>query len=360
MKISTTFLHSATFALLGMGAIGMACSDGETTTSTGSTMSGSSSSTGGDGGSGGGGAGGGGGTAAAPSYIAQFDATKGELSEGLVVDGSTAYVGFAALGKIVTVSLPDGKVADFGAIPQFPAMGSFVLGLARDGGDALYAGVTGSNPAAFKHGIYRFPATGGDATLFAEDAGLTFPNGLVFNPKGELFVTDSVAGAIFRINPDGSSVTQWVTDPLLMGDATSKCASGLGFPLGANGLVLSDDAFFVANLDKGSIVKVAINSDGSAGAVSEHASADCAALGGADGMALDEDGSLIVALNGQNAIARVGTDGKVTQLFKGGDLGAPASVAIGMVGGARSLFITNAAFGGPPQVPGLLTFPLGE
>jgi sugar lactone lactonase YvrE len=77
-------------------------------------------------------------------------------------------------------------------------------------------------------------------------------------------------------------------------------------------------------------------------------------------MALDEDGSLIVALNGQNAIARVGTDGKVTQLFKGGDLGAPASVAIGMVGGARSLFITNAAFGGPPQVPGLLTFPLGK
>jgi hypothetical protein len=73
---------------------------------------------------------------------------------------------------------------------------------------------------------------------------------------------------------------------------------------------------------------------------------------------VDQDGSLIVALNGKNEIVRVGMDGKVTTMFAGCTLDSPASVAVGMINGASQLFITNAAFSGNPMMPGLLSLPL--
>jgi sugar lactone lactonase YvrE len=187
---------------------------------------------------------------------------------------------------------------------------------------------------------------------------MKFPNGLVFDANGDLFVTDSMSGTIYKIAANGLNVAEWKKDALLAGDVASACASGLGSPLGANGLALSNGAFYVTNTDKATIIKIPVNGDGTAGAAEVFSGPDCATLKGLDGVTVDQDGSLIVAANSQNTILRVGMDGKSSVLTSGSPLQFPASVATAMVAGKRALFITNAAFAGMPQTPGLLTFPL--
>src|SRR6185436_17284479 len=93
------------------------------------------------------------------------------------------------------------------------------------------------------------------------------PNGLVFDKGGNLFVTDSVLGAIFKISPDRKTVTSWLSDPLLKGDiaATNPCKTVLGVTFGANGIALSNNAFYVANTDKATLIKIPIKGDGAPG-----------------------------------------------------------------------------------------------
>jgi sugar lactone lactonase YvrE len=363
MVITTRSLGSIAAVLIGISSFIAACSDENSATTTTAATSSVSSGSGaggegtGGGGTGGGGAGGGGGSCVNDAtFVAHFDATKGELAEGLYVEGTTAYVGFAGNGKLVKVDLTSNAVSPFGSIDTFPAMGAFLLGVARDQAGNVYVGAQSSDPAAFMPGIYKMPAAGGAAPLFASNAGLTFPNGLVFDMKGDLYVTDSGSGAIFQVPPSGLNVTEWLKDPLLAPDPASACKSGIG--IGANGIVISNGAFYVANTDNASIIKIPIMPNGSPGAASLLAGPDCATLAGADGLTVDQDGSLIVALNGKNEIARVGMDGKITTMFAGCPLDSPASVAIGMINGGRELFITNAAFAGNPPMPGLLSLPL--
>ena len=59
---------------------------------------------------------------------------------------------------------------------------------------------------------------------------IQFPNGLAFDHRGNLYATDSILGAVWRIQHGGSAEI-WFQSPLLEGNG----AAGLGFPLGANG-----------------------------------------------------------------------------------------------------------------------------
>ncbi|MFS8070120.1 MAG: SMP-30/gluconolactonase/LRE family protein [Byssovorax sp.] len=372
-KVSYSTRSALLLALLGAGTVFVACGDGagliyppdggststgggggDATTTADATVTASVTSSTGTGGT----------APATLTWVAEFDATKGQLPEGIALNAAedTAYVGFAATGQIVKVSLADGKVSDFGTVPMPPANKGFVLGLAFDKDGALYVGAASFDAAAYQAGIYKIPAAGGAGVLFAKDATMTVPNGLVFDKNGALFVTDSASGSIFKIDTAGVAA-KWSSDAVIAGGTASKCASGLGFPLGANGIALSNGAFYVANTDKASVVKIPVMADGTAGAASAFAATDCAALGGADGLAVDTDGTLLIAANGINSIVRVGTDGKTSVVVAKDKLDSPASVAIGTKP-EKNLFITNAAFtsaqtpGGMPK-PGLLKFPLG-
>lgn len=378
-KVSYSTRSALLLALLGAGTVFVACGDGagliyppDGGSTTGGGGGGGDATTTADAtvtasvtGSTGTGSTGTGGTAPATlTWVAEFDAMKGQLPEGIALNAAedTAYVGFATTGQIVKVSLADGKVSDFGTVPAPPANKGFVLGLAFDKDGALYVGAASFDVVAYPAGIYKIPAAGGAGTLFAKDATMTVPNGLAFDAAGALFVTDSASGVIFKINTAGVA-TKWATDALLAGDTASKCASSLGFPLGANGIALSKGAFYVANTDKASVVKIPVMADGTAGTASAFAASDCAAMGGADGLAVDTDGSLLMTANGINSIVRIGTDGKTSVVVAKDKLDSPASLALGTKP-EKNLFITNAAFmsaqtpGGMPK-PGLLKFPLG-
>jgi DNA-binding beta-propeller fold protein YncE len=130
------------------------------------------------------------------------------------------------------------------------------------------------------------------------------PNALEFDKDGNLYVSDSFQGAIFRIDNPGAcapacAVATVVQDPLL---ATA------GFPpFGANGLALTGDGktLFVANTGDDRVLKVDLTS--SPPAVSVFAES----INGADGIAFDGRGRLWVAANQNDEVVALNANGRV-------------------------------------------------
>jgi sugar lactone lactonase YvrE len=193
------------------------------------------------------------------------------------------------------------------------------------------------------------PDTSSDTIQFGS-VGFPAPNAMVFDSSGNLYVSDSFQGAIYRIdNAQGCIVPCGVTTvlhhPLL---ATA------GFPpFGANGLALRDQlTLFVANTGDDRVLKV----DLAASPVSVSVFAE--SVNGADGIAFDDRGILWVAANQADQI--VGLDDKGRVVAKIGDFekvgadGAPVGLlfpaSLVLVG--REVYITNLALGLTPAVVG--------
>ncbi len=289
----------------------------------------------------------------AAQVIATFDPTKGELPEGLVVRGRHAFVGYAPSSEVVRVDLGSGRVAAFGTLPKAVPNQGFMTGLEVDCEGAVLAALVSFSPEV-QPGIYRVPASGGAAKLFAKHAEMAFPNGLVWDDAKNLFVTDSAAGAIFAVGPDGA-IVKWTEDVWLKG-GKDTCGSGIGaaFDIGANGIALRDGAFYVTNTDKAVIVRVPILEDGRAGTAELFAGPDCDALGGADGLAIAPNGDFIVADNRQDKIVRVTADGRIHAVASGGALDFPASVAFAGQTLLTTSFALNRASQGQSAHPGLV------
>jgi sugar lactone lactonase YvrE len=291
-------------------------------------------------------------TPAEPRLLAAFDPAAGELPEGLATKNDVAFVGFAPLGAIARVDLRTGESTRFATLPKPVPGKGFMTGLAFGGDGVLYAALVSFDPSV-QPGIYRVPAAGGQATLFAKAPGMLFPNGLVFDAGGGLFVTDSAAGAVYKVSAAGDA-TVWASSPLLAGDAKECGGSGNPFPIGANGIVARDGAFYVTNTDKGLVVRVASAADGSARTPEVIAGPDCSALAGADGLVVDGHGDFVVAVNRQNKLVRLASGGKMDVISRNGALDFPASVTRD----ASAVFVTSFALAnassGKPAHPALL------
>jgi hypothetical protein len=178
---------------------------------------------------------------------------------------------------------------------------------------------------------------------------MVFPNGLDF-VGDDLYVADS-QGIIFEI-PSATTLVQVYADgPQLVGDQLACGGNGLGFNLGANGIIHDDNFFYVSNTDRGMIVKIPRATDGGVfdagedGGASQVLVQDCA-LHGADGIAFAADGNILVANNYQSKIQKVNkTTGAITTLASGPPLDGPGSLWVDKTGGQNRLLITNTAFG---------------
>src|SRR5215831_3642781 len=78
-------------------------------------------------------------------------------------------------------------------------------------------------------------------------------NGLTFDTAGNVYVSDSFRGTIWRTGPGGGVATQWVTDSLLT-------TTGVP-PFGANGIAFNrrQTALFVANTGDDTVVKISVS-----------------------------------------------------------------------------------------------------
>jgi sugar lactone lactonase YvrE len=215
--------------------------------------------------------------------VAAFDPAAFELPEGLVIDGGDAIVGFAFTGAIERVALADGARTPLAVTPPPPPNTSFVTGLGLGGDGAIHAAVV-SFTAELAPGIYRAPADGGDAELWASDPAMVFPNGLVW----------------------------------------------------------TDGALIVSGGDQGVLLRIPIADDGNAGTPETIAGPDCE-LAGIDGIALDDDGSIVAAINRSNRLVRIDDAGAIEVLAEGPPLDFPATVAFAGEGEDRSLVVTNFA-----------------
>ncbi len=177
--------------------------------------------------------------------------------------------------------------------------------------------------------------------------GARVPNALVFDSHGNLYVSDSFQGAIFRIDSPatcapGCTAALVVQDPLL---ATA------GFPpFGANGIAFNSDesALFIANTGDDRVLKLDMHSN----VVTVFAES----INGADGLAFDQRGRLWVAANQADEVVALNAEGRVVAklgdfegIRKNGSpdgLLFPASLVI--VG--NELFVTNLALPLTPTV----------
>jgi sugar lactone lactonase YvrE len=145
------------------------------------------------------------------------------------------------------------------------------------------------------------PANGA-ATVFATIPGgaNAGPNSIRFDAAGNVYISDSFQGKVWRTGPGGGAVVDWVSSPLLQ-------TTGVP-PFGANGLAFNRDrsALFVANTGNDTVVKIPL-----AGGVPGTPAVFVHSVNGADGLLIDEDDNLWIAANQADEIVVVNPSGRV-------------------------------------------------
>ena len=130
--------------------------------------------------------------------LVAFNESAGETPEGIAVDHrGNLFVSVSPLGDLWKIPAGSSSPEPFGHIDGItPGTDFGMLGLAVDHAGNVYAGVQSANPAAA--GVWRFDRQSGAATRLPGTAAIGIPNGLAFDRRMNLFVTDST-GAIWRI-----------------------------------------------------------------------------------------------------------------------------------------------------------------
>jgi len=241
----------------------------------------------------------------------------------------------------------DGAVSSPGHVIAFHPDGTLVRDVVVAGSSSHLVGL-GFNPATGDLIVLDFPnrvalrvdPVTGAASTFMTAAGNAFLNGLTFDHNGNLYVSDSVQGIIWKVGPHGGSAAPWVTDPLL---------ASVGFPpFGANGIAFNkaEDSLFVANTGNSTILKIPV-SNGEPGSPQVFVNGALTA----DGLAIDKHGNLWIASNQGDEIIGMNSSGKLLAKlgrFQGvtaeglpQGLLFPASLSFSLNG--EVLYVTNLA-----------------
>lgn len=266
----------------------------------------------------------------APRVVQHFDLGKGQTPENIVLapDG-TAYVTFAKARQIAEIS-SSGTTRILATLPApanggvtTPALGfPLTLGIDRATDGTLYflyatgtadlTGVWSLRPGGTPRRIAALPAT-------------SLPNGLTLDHQTRtLYVADST-GAVWRVPTSGGVAEVWSSDREL---------APAGF-LGANGIKLRDDAAWVTNLDKGTLLRIPLHGNARARIVAT-------GLAGVDDFAFTGRGTeIIAALDTANQVVLVKPDGSHQVVLTAADgLQGPTSVAVR----GRSVHVPSAAY----------------
>ncbi|QXE33871.1 hypothetical protein KQY30_05745 [Streptomyces sp. GMY02] len=269
-----------------------------------------------------------------PRASVHFDLAKGQTPENIALaPGGDAYVTFAAARQVAKVS-HDGTTQILATLPE-PADGGIhtpvlgfplTTGVVRAHDNTLYFLYATGTPDLT--GLWRLRPGGTPQRIAAlPENGL--PNGLALDTRTRtLYITDSVLGTIWRVPTTGGTPTAWSTAPEL---------ASTGF-LGVNGLKIHQGAVWATNLDKGTILRIPVRQDGSAGQVRTEATG----LQGIDDFAFTGHGDqLLATLNGTSQVALVQPDGSHSIVLTPADgLQNPTSIALR----GDTVHVTSAAY----------------
>jgi sugar lactone lactonase YvrE len=147
--------------------------------------------------------------------------------------------------------------------------------------------------------VLKVNPVSGASSVFATVIGSPGLNALTFDQHGNVYISDSFQGIIWKTGPNGGAATQWTGHQLLT-------TSGVP-PFGANGLGFNKahSMLYVANTGNDTIVQIPV-SGGAAGTPSVLTNS----INGADGLILDNDDNIWVAANQADEIVVIDKTGK--------------------------------------------------
>ena len=247
---------------------------------------------------------------------------------------------------------PAGEKSFFAEIGQ-----GTIGGLAVTADGDLYVAMA----AGLNKGVWRVDREG-QKELLPGSGQILFANGLAFDDRGTLYVTESLSmdsppvygpGGIWRI-PRGGQAELCLRDELLRGSVVFP----LPAPIGANGIAYYHGNLYVTNTAKGTVLRIPVWPDGSVGEPEVWTTlleVPGSPLPGSfpvvmgDGVALDVHGNLYVAVLTRSAVVRINLLDKSQEtvaVWPPAKLDFPASLAFGTGKGERTnLFVTNLGNG---------------
>jgi|GEM_PF-598793 len=251
--------------------------------------------------------------------IAAFGPDQGMESVAIDRKGNIYVTTFA--GEIRKIA-PDRTQSVFAKLPN-------VSTIAVDARDNLYSTAGGNDPTA--KGVWRFTPDGEQqqvGTLPAQ----SFPNGIALDRQGNMFIADSFLGLIWRIPRGGGEAKVWLQHELL----SPRQYIG-SFP-GANGLKFYRGSLYVANSDKGIIVRIPVLRNSGPGNPRVHATGIPT-----DDFAFDVKGNLYSTTHPFNTVVRVRPDGsrEVLATAEQGVYGPTAAVFGTLPGEQGTLFVVT-------------------
>jgi len=319
-----------------------------------------------------------------PSTVATFAAgDHGAFLEGLAADshgnlfGSLTTWGYydesvdpslwgSNIGQIWKVT-PNGQKRLVSTKDLTPY--GMLLGVAVDADDQVYVALAGGGePPAIDSAVLKLGHDGKLTEVVKLPDG-AFPNSLAFH-NGRLYITDSIPGAVWRVELNGGAVTPeapWLEDALLAGGDPATDPTMMG--LGANGIAFRGDRAYVSVSDYGRIVRIAVRADGSPGA--PEVFCERPELVTADGIAFDALGRLWVATNSgttggspSGALYRLSSFGALCRIVDDpGWLNYPTMPVFGTTKkGDHTLYIANGAYWsgfGDGTAPDIQALPVG-
>lgn len=262
------------------------------------------------------------GSTSSPPRVCATDIEVGEVQTfGMQTPSNTEGVTFHGEGDLF-VSAIDNTVDD--ELLMFMPDGTFDVAAEAESILGIASHSTGIIGAGFTSGdlLLIDPATGGTEVI-AQDLGS--PNFVVTTPWGTILVSDDTPGTstIREVTFDGE-VSVW--------------SEGVPTP---NGMVFSLDEetlYVAATFDDIGLWRVPVSADGTAGTPEKWVAVDPDST--PDGLAIDSEGNVYMALTLAAQIVKVAPDGTV--IVAAADIRGPASLAFGQGEyDPCSLYVTN-------------------
>jgi sugar lactone lactonase YvrE len=282
--------------------------------------------------------------------VADFEPPN--LPENITTDSENVYVSMAPAHQIWQVP-PQGDPSSVASIGPEDGEG-ILLGVTRTDDGTMYAAL--NSGVADTHGVWRVPADGSAERMASIPTEGTFPNGITHELLDDgVLVSDSARGAIWRATDDGAEA--WFDSPLLNPNPYADSAIGInGIDVGPEG------DLYAANLNFGAIVRIPVE-EGTPGD-SPEVIVQSDDLVGADGIAVDDQRNVYVAVNATNKVSMVTADGSVETVISGGELDFPSDVHFGPGDDQSTLYVCNFAFvafqsGDETANPNLMRIDLG-
>lgn len=267
-----------------------------------------------------------------PRIVAHFDLATGQQPENIALEpDGAADLTFAVAHQVARVTRT-GQIRVLAQLPApanpaTPILGAaFLTGIVRAEDGVLYVGyATGT---ADLTGVWRI-GRDGRATRIAALPIDGLPNGMALDERaGQLYIADSALGTVWRVCLHGGAVSAW---------ATGTPLQPAGF-LGANGIKVRHGAVWVTNSDRGTVLRIPIRRDGSAGPIDPVVTG----LTGPDDFTFTGRGdTMLVSLNAANELALVAPHGAPSIVLTAQDgLSNPTSVAVR----GDTVYVPSAAY----------------